>query len=50
MDLSEREYNCEHCGLVIDRDLNAALNLEQLRYYPWKTFPLVIYYRKFCGK
>jgi len=25
--LSEREYVCEHCGLVIDRDLNAAINL-----------------------
>jgi len=25
--LSEREYECEQCGLVIDRDLNAALNL-----------------------
>ena len=30
MGLAEREYHCEHCGLVIDRDLNAALNLEQL--------------------
>jgi putative transposase len=25
--LSEREYHCEQCGLSIDRDLNAALNL-----------------------
>ncbi len=25
--LSEREYYCEQCGLEIDRDLNAALNL-----------------------
>nr|WP_246163323.1 MULTISPECIES: transposase [Brasilonema] len=25
--LSERVYNCEHCGHVIDRDLNAAINL-----------------------
>jgi transposase len=25
--LSEREYVCEKCGLVIDRDLNAAINL-----------------------
>ena len=25
--LSEREYVCENCGLVIDRDLNAAINL-----------------------
>jgi len=28
--LGEREYRCESCGLVIDRDLNAAINLEQL--------------------
>jgi putative transposase len=27
-DLSERVYECEVCGLIIDRDLNAALNLE----------------------
>lgn len=25
--LSERDYICEKCGLVIDRDLNAAINL-----------------------
>ncbi|MFU8872832.1 IS607 family element RNA-guided endonuclease TnpB [Micromonospora sp. SL4-19] len=25
--LSEREYHCEACGLAIDRDLNASLNL-----------------------
>ncbi|MET8153005.1 IS607 family element RNA-guided endonuclease TnpB [Actinoplanes sp. NPDC049668] len=28
--LSEREYHCEVCGLVIDRDRNAALNLAAL--------------------
>ncbi len=28
--LSERTYRCEHCGLVADRDLNAAWNLAQL--------------------
>jgi putative transposase len=28
-DLSERVYECEVCGLIIDRDLNAALNLER---------------------
>lgn len=28
IDLSERVYKCEHCGAVIDRDLNAALNLK----------------------
>jgi hypothetical protein len=30
MDLSEPVYICDHCGLMIDRDLNAAINLEQL--------------------
>ena len=30
MPLSERTYRCEICGLVIDRDLNAALNLASL--------------------
>ena len=25
--LSEREFICENCGMVIDRDLNAAINL-----------------------
>lgn len=30
LSLSERVYNCEHCGLKIDRDLNAALNLAAL--------------------
>ena len=28
--LGQRTYHCENCGLVIDRDWNAALNLEQL--------------------
>ena len=27
LSLAERTYVCEHCGLTIDRDLNAALNL-----------------------
>ncbi|MHA1930162.1 MAG: RNA-guided endonuclease InsQ/TnpB family protein [Candidatus Thorarchaeota archaeon] len=27
LSLSKREYECEECGLKIDRDLNAALNL-----------------------
>jgi transposase len=37
MDLSERVYVCENpaCGLVIDRDLNAALNLAQLSNKVW---------------
>lgn len=28
--LSERTYACEHCGLTIDRDVNAAINLRTL--------------------
>jgi putative transposase len=28
--LSDRVYHCERCGLVLDRDLNAAINLVQL--------------------
>lgn len=27
LSLSDRTYRCEHCGAVIDRDLNASLNL-----------------------
>jgi putative transposase len=30
LSLSERVYRCERCGLVIDRDLNAAINLKDL--------------------
>lgn len=30
--LAERVYSCEACGLVMDRDLNAAINLEKLLY------------------
>jgi putative transposase len=29
MDLSERTYHCDVCGLTMDRDVNAARNLEQ---------------------
>ncbi|MEO3781659.1 IS607 family element RNA-guided endonuclease TnpB, partial [Micromonospora sp. B11E3] len=28
--LSEREYHCQACGLIMDRDLNASLNLAAL--------------------
>ena len=28
--LSQRTYACDHCGLVIDRDLNASLNLKNI--------------------
>jgi putative transposase len=30
--LKERQYRCPVCGLAMDRDLNAAINLEQLLY------------------
>jgi putative transposase len=30
LDLSERIFKCDSCGLVIDRDLNAALNLKNV--------------------
>jgi putative transposase len=29
LSLKERTYCCEHCGLAIDRDLNAAINLKK---------------------
>lgn len=32
--LSERLYVCEECGLIVDRDLNAALNLAALSEGP----------------
>jgi IS605 OrfB family transposase len=30
LDLSERIFKCDSCGLLIDRDLNAALNLKDV--------------------
>ncbi|MDR1875402.1 MAG: transposase [Synergistaceae bacterium] len=30
--LSDRIYRCPSCGLEIDRDLNAARNLEKLAF------------------
>ena len=35
--LSERTYQCDSCGLTIDRDLNAAVNLA--RYAQGETAP-----------
>lgn len=32
LSLSERTYICEECGLTIDRDYNASLNLKRLAY------------------
>jgi putative transposase len=31
LNLSERNYTCDVCGLVINRDLNAAINLSRWR-------------------
>ena len=31
--LSDRVYRCKHCGVVIGRDLNAALNLRDAKVY-----------------
>jgi IS605 OrfB family transposase len=28
--LADRTYRCDHCGVVLDRDLNAAINLARL--------------------
>ena len=33
MPLKERTYNCKNCGLEIDRDLNASINLKQTKEY-----------------
>jgi putative transposase len=30
LSLTQRIYQCEHCGLVMDRDVNAAINLASL--------------------
>lgn len=35
--LSDRTYKCECCGLVIDRDYNAALNLEKYPKIKYKV-------------
>jgi putative transposase len=34
MDLSERTFVCHSCGVMIDRDRNAALNLSNAESYP----------------
>ena len=34
--LSDRIYKCDKCGLVMDRDLNASINLKHYREFPEK--------------
>ncbi len=31
LSLSEREFQCECCGMVLDRDKNAAINLSRYK-------------------
>ena len=31
MDIKDRVYKCDCCNLVIDRDLNAAINLSKYK-------------------
>ncbi len=33
LSLAERIFTCESCGLVIDRDLHAAIHLDQAKEY-----------------
>ena len=49
LSLSEREYVCEECGLAIDRDVNAAINIlaEALFNELYKRFNTDIARRKF---
>lgn len=35
--LSERIYKCPVCGLEIDRDFNASINLKHYREFPEKS-------------
>jgi putative transposase len=40
--LSDRVYDCGACGLVIDRDANAAVNLARYAPPPPKAPPLPV--------
>jgi len=42
LDLSARTYSCGACGLVIDRDLNAAINLARWRPKEPSTVTLLL--------
>ena len=32
LSLTERIYKCEECGLIIDRDINAAINIRHIAF------------------
>jgi putative transposase len=37
--LSDRIHNCPHCGLVLDRDLNASINILRIGQVMPKSKP-----------
>lgn len=39
MPLHKRQYNCQHCHLSLDRDINAAINLKQASEYTLLVCP-----------
>ena len=34
-ELSQRIHSCEHCGIVIDRDVNGAINIKNRAVGHW---------------
>lgn len=38
--LKDRTYHCEYCGLTMDRDLNAAINLREYPYVSGELKPV----------
>ncbi|MFA6941678.1 MAG: zinc ribbon domain-containing protein [Clostridiaceae bacterium] len=30
LQLQDRIYKCKHCGLIIDRDYNASINIKEI--------------------
>ncbi len=39
LELSDRTYECDSCGLVLDRDVNAAINLARWTPAPPPVLP-----------
>jgi putative transposase len=40
--LSDRVYKCDHCGLILDRDLNASINILRLGMQSLETLGLFL--------